>query len=351
MKMRIDLQTGTQVGFTAADKVNLLTKALQNQTIGVVGQQYIAKNVNDQTANALKALTQQNLADLCTQISQLSSSTVQYAHLAYDIEGNTVTNYYLGLVTRINYVPNNGQDIANAIHASPLGYITDQFASYGYEAYIIGNPPMGTFHFKQTITAETKNWLPRTQFQAQFASEEIGKQELSNQVIAQAQSKFQQAYNEQGYNVTVISATLTETTLLKRLAVAGMMRDYEYGFRYTIEIVLDSDKAFQNSPIAPLVIVAFGLAIALIAAAIVVPLAISEWLKSMTTKTWTSKQTTYGWVKNPNTGEYEWKETETKEESGTSPDLGGIFTTGTIIGIFGLVALLMVIYFVLGRKK
>ena len=350
--MRIDFETGAQQPFTAGDKVSLSTKALQNQTIGIIGKQFISATVDAPTAAFLPTMTQQNLTDLAAFIGQHSSTQVLYAHIAYDINGNVVTNYYLGIVAKINYVPNNGQDIANAVHLSPLGYITDQFASYGYDAYIIGQPPVGTFHYKQTITTKTDNWISLPNLLSAYSSEQAALDDLRNKFLAEIQNSTQQAYAAQGINVNVISANVLDCHLEKASFVSGLQRETGCKFVITFELVLDSDIAFQNSPIAPLVIAALILLAKILAAAVVIAITvylIVEWLKAMTTQTYTSEQTTYGWVANPNTGVYEWKPISTKTESGTNPDIGGILSVGSI-AVIGVVVVVVVILAMLGFR-
>ena len=350
--MRIDIETGTQQPFTAGDKVSLSTKALQNQTIGIIGKQFISATVNVATAAFLPTMTQQNLTDLAAFISQHSSTQVMYAHIAYDINGNVVTNYYLGIVAKINYVPNNGQDIANAIHLSPLGYITDQFASYGYDAYIVGSPPIGTFHYKQTITIKTDNWASLDDLLSVYSSEQAALDDLRNRVLAELQNATHQAYAQQGITVTVISANVLDYHLEKTDFALGFVGRRSCKFVITLEIVLDSDRAFQNSPIAPIVIAALIILAKIIAAAVIITIVayfLIEWLKAMTTQTYTSEQTTYGWVQNPTTGVYEWKPISTKTESGTMPNVGGILSVGTV-AVIGVVAVIIVILAMLGFR-
>ena len=81
-------ETGTEVPFTAADKVNLNTKALQGQTIGVVGNQYIAANVATNIANALNAFTTQNLTDIAAYISTFLSNPVKYMKVSWNMGAN-----------------------------------------------------------------------------------------------------------------------------------------------------------------------------------------------------------------------------------------------------------------------
>ena len=346
---RKDLETGTQVSFTAADKVSLLVKALQNQTIGIIGRQFIAATVNAQTASAMQNLTNADLASVAAFIGVQATATVKYMHLAYDINGNNVTNYYLGLVVQIDRVPNNGQDIANAIHASPLGYITDQFASYGYEAYIIGNPPVGTYHFSQQITAMTSDSIQEKELIDAYGSIEAAKQHLMNLFIANAQAKFQQAYSEQGANVTVISAEILNCDLIKTAVYGSLYPTYKLTVK--IDLTLDSDIPFQNSPIIPLVIIAIFAGIALVVGAYVGIPALFKWLESMTTKEVVSTQKTYGWQLNPNTGLYEWVLTDERTETITEPDLGGMGSLGIIIAALGVGAILLFAFMSKARSK
>jgi hypothetical protein len=336
-------ETGTEVTFTAADKVLLNTKALQGQTIGVVGNQYIAANVADNIATALNNFTMQNLTDIAAEISTFLSNPVRYMKVSWNMGANNlVTDFVIGCVVQIGNVPNNGADLQNAVHSTPLGYITDAFPSFGYAAYIIGTPPVGTFHYKQTVTAKTDNWLPLPTLLEEYGTEAAAIAELQNKFIANIKSATEQAYQQQGITVNVISATVTDIHLEKRLAVSGLLKGTECRLVVSFEIVLDSNIAFQKSPIAPLVLAALLVLAKIIAIAIVVGITaylIVEWLKAMTTHTYTSEQTQYGWVLNPNTGDWEWKATSTKTESGTNPDIGGIFSVGTIVIVIVIVAI------------
>lgn len=352
--MKIDLQTGQQVPFTAGDKVTLGTKALQDQFIGIVGQQFISANVNATQAAILTNMTQQKLADLSNFISSASTSTVQYLHLAYDINGNTVTNFYLGIVTKIFYVPNNGQDIANAIHTTLLGAIIDTFPSYAYDAYIIGSPPMGTFHYKQSISTQTEKFLRKEEILNIYQNETIALAELQNKFLANIQQATQQAYRDQGINVILISANITDIHFEKKTyeEMYQTMEDWRLSISY--DLVLDSDRAFQNSPIAPIVLAALILIAKIVAAAVVIGIAsylVVEWLKAMTTKTWSSEQIEYGWVFNPNTGEYDWKETSRKTESGTGPAVEGMLVIGAVVAAVAVVGILIVASKFRGSKK
>lgn len=334
-------ETGTQISFTAGDKVALDVSALQEQHIGIVGTQRVAGNVDAATVAMLNSFTQQNLADNATFIGQKASCTINYMRLSWNLNGSTVTDLVIGLVATIDKVPNNGQNLINAVlfDPSPLKYLLDQIPQLAYDAYIIGTPPIGTYHYVISATSEATQQVLDSEIVREFGSKENALAEFRNAFLANLQNATQQSFSEKGYTVNVVSAQILDIHWIEK-SIYGTIYPSS-ALSVTYEVTLDSNVPFQNSPIAPLVLAAIILIIKFLivaAVAVTVSYLIIQMLKSMVTKTWTSKQTTYGWVLNPNTGEWEYLPISTKEESGTAPDLGGetIFIIGAVIVIVAI---------------
>ncbi len=85
-------ETGVQVPFTAADKVNLLTVALQGQNIGIVGLLREPGTIDAPTVSMLNNFTQQNLTDIATKIGTDSSTTVKYMKMSWNLSGSRITD-------------------------------------------------------------------------------------------------------------------------------------------------------------------------------------------------------------------------------------------------------------------
>jgi hypothetical protein len=210
---------------------------------------------------------------------------------------------------------------------------------------------VGTYHNKGIIETITSKWIPVYELVNAYGSEEQALLELRNQATAQLKSQFETAFAQQGATVTVISADITDFHLEKATSNVPLQTPVlQARLHMTVNLTIDSNKPFMQSPLVLWVILAIGIAVAGTAAAITVPAAIADWLKSMTTKTQTFTQETYGWVKNPNTGQYEWKVTNTKTGTTTSPDYGGIGEIG-IIAVGGAVVLIVLLFFLNKSKK
>jgi hypothetical protein len=176
-------------------------------------------------------------------------------------------------------------------------------------------------------------------FQTEQGFLDYMKQNLPNAAL----KGFTDAYKQQGVTdiqvdwAKVLSLSLDANQKASGLAVAVL----------TLQVEFETNRVdLQASPIAPLVIIAIGIAIAFIIAALTLPLwlpVIGDWLKSMTTTTTTS--TKYAWTLNPQTGQYEWKPAST--ETTTTPDLGGIGSIGLIL----IAVVAVVLIFTIGLPK
>jgi hypothetical protein len=345
-------EIGTEVEFTAADKLPLEVKALQNQYLGVVGHQYIAANVAQNIADALNNFTTQNLQDIATYIAQYCSNTVKYMKVSWNMGANNhVTDFVIGCVIQITAVPNNGADLINAIHSGPLGYITDAFPSFGYDAYIIGNPAGNTIPYVQTFSAATTDWLSLQTLLDNYGTEEHAIEELRNHFVNNIAAKLVEGYAHEGIiGVTVKTAEITDVHLEKKLGVVGLQKALGCRFWISAKITLDSTTQLHTHSIT-LIVLAIGWTIAAIVIGLAAVAMIGDWLKSMTTSTVTSTETVYGWRQNPGTGEWEWVPVSTKTETETNPDLGGIWSIGMIIAIIVGVGLLIVLGIFASKRK
>jgi len=340
-------ETGVQVPFTAADKVNLLTVALQGQNIGIVGLLRVPGTIDVPTVAMLNNFTQQNLTDIATKIGTDSSTTVKYMKMSWNLSGSTITDLVLGLAVQITSVPNNGQDLINAVMVwGPLQYLLDQIPSLGYEAYIVGTPPVGTYHSTITVTVESENTVPLSTIMSDYGSEQSAIDSWRNKIIAGVQAQYTGKLAEQGITATVISATVLNMQLIKD-------SNNNCKLTITMEIVTDTNKPINDvtlgrSLIAPIIVAIIIIAIiASIAAAAIVA---DDILTKMVTKTVTVTEKTYGWIVDPVTGARTWGVVKETTRTETGPDYGGILmlAVGGVVLIGGLY---VVAKLVSGRKK
>jgi hypothetical protein len=330
-------ETGTEVPFTAGDKVNLLTVALQGQNIGIVGLLRVPGVIDAPATSMLNNFTQQNLTDIAAFVSANCSNPVKFMKMSWNLSGSTITDLVLGLVVTIDAVPNNGQDLINAVMVQgPLQYLLDQIPSLGYDAYIIGSPPVGTYHQTITVTAESGNTVPLSTIMSDYGSEQSAIDSWRNKIIAGVQAQYTSRLAEQGITATVISATVLNMQLIKdndncKLAI-------------TLEIVADTNKPINDvtlgrSLIAPIIIAIIIIAIiASIAAAAIVA---DDILTKMVTKTVTVTEKTYGWIVDPVTGEKTWGIVNETTRTETGPDYGGILTVAvaSVVVVGGIYAI------------
>lgn len=334
-------ETGTEVPFTAADEVNLLTYALQGQHIGDLGIQRYPVAVDAPTQDMLNNFTTQNLTDIANFIASNASVNVEYMKMSWNLQGATITDLVIGLVATITAIPNNGQDIINAMMVQgPIQYLLDQVPML-FSAYIIGKPPVGTYHQKITTTIESE-WGPYSSIISEYGSEQQAINILRNQIIADLQAKYVQKLAEQGITATVISVTVLNMQFLRNGDNCKLTM--------TMEVVIDSDTPIfeGNLPIP-----AIAWIILAIVLAITVPPSVAWVIVSMTTKTVTTEELEYGWVVNPVTGEAEWVVVRKTTKTETSPDYGGILmmAVGATILIGGLATVYLLLMKRNGRNK
>lgn len=334
-------ETGTEVPFTAGDKVGLLMVALQRQNIGIVGVLRVPGTIDAPAMSMLNNFTQQNLTDIAAFVSTNCSNPVKYMKMSWNLSGSTITDLVIGLVVTIDAVPNNGQDLINAVMVQgPLQYLLDQIPSLGYDAYIIGTPPVGTYHQTITVTAESENTVPLSTIMSDYGSEQSAIDSWRNKIIAGIQAQYASRLAEQGITATVISATVLSMQLIKD--------NDNCKLTITLEIVVDTNKpindvALGRSLIAPIIIAI--IVIAIIASIAATSIVADDILTKMTTKTVTITEKKYGWVKNPGTGEWSWVVVSESTSTETEPDYGGILTVavaGVIVvgGIYAISKLL-----------
>jgi len=198
------------------------------------------------------------------------------------------------------------------------------------------------FRYEQTFTAVTTSEISYDAITAHFGSEQAALDDFLSQVTPVIGDSVIQGYADQNVAVTVISSNLEKVwfdAAKKRRNIATLIA--------TFHVVIETEADLQKSPIAPLVIIAIGLAIALIVAAYVgVPL-FFDWLKSMSTDTIQSDK--YAWVQNPDTGVWEWK--LVSSETHTEPSIGGIASIGIILIVLVAVFLLFMVGIPSFRKK
>lgn len=159
--------------------------------------------------------------------------------------------------------------------------------------------------------------------------------------------------SEQAFKDWIISETtpfvsqkITEAFMSEGIPIVVL--DWKYNYVYlhpmgdlrTLEINIDcsfeSDEILATNPITAIMIVAIGLAIALVVAAITVPPVFFDWLKAMTTSTITTE--TLEWGQNPITGEWGWQKKTTSTY--TDPNVGGIAGLGAILIVIVIVGLI-----------
>lgn len=316
-------ETGTPVPFTAADKVNLLTVALQGQHIGIVSRQRTPNTIDAATVSMLNNFTQQNLTDNAAFIGANSSATVNYMKMSWNLSGSTITDLVIGFVGTITTVPNNGQDLINALmKQGPLQYLLDQVPSL-YDAYIIGNPPVGTYHQTITVTGSSDKSVPLSGIISTYGTEQQATDDVRNQLLANAKTHYEQALREHGYEGVLISATVLNIELVKD-------QNSNCKLSMTIEFVADT-----NKPILEVTLHAqklFGplfwgtvLLIALILS-ISVPILVADLIKSWTTKKTTITEKKYGLIVDPVTGTRTWGVVWEGTKDVTEPDYIGILT-------------------------
>lgn len=187
------------------------------------------------------------------------------------------------------------------------------------------------YRYEQIVSTYTKDIVSYDDLIAEFEGEAAFIDHMKTEWLPQIPSKIVQGYADQGITVTVVDYHIRNAYL-----DPSMKRRNEARFILVMDVTIETDAVLQGSPIAPIVIIAIGIAIALIVAAITVPFAFFGWMESMTVKSITSKK--YDWVKNPETGEWEWK--VVSEETVTEPDPWGMIIVGLIV-----VAMLLILVF------
>jgi len=188
--------------------------------------------------------------------------------------------------------------------------------------------------YRLNVTYGTKEWMDEQSIIDEYGSIDNFKEFALSQANELLPSKIEQAFQEQGVTVTFLELISTKIAWERSLWDNS---HYKRKLYYVCLCEIETESAFFESPIAPLVIVAIGFAIALIVAAFVVPPYFFAWLESMTTRQWEVEE--YEWVENPETGEWEWK--KTKVESGSSADPIGI---GGLVIVLGIAMLLIFLF-------
>lgn len=329
----IDVDVGSQVPFTVADEYKPTFKAMQEQNLGIVLTQNNGGNIDNATASQLNTLNEAQLNTLMTAIANNSTTAMQYLHVGYDITGTQLSNFYLALVTKIVKVPNNGQDLLNAVTKTTLGKAIKTMG-YNLKCYVIGNATAGTFHNKGVIQAVTTQLISASDLINEFGTLDEARQNIHNQIINNFKAKAEEAFSSKGITATVIAASVDTFEFEKVYVaspIAGRPPTIKYKANMTLNLTVDTDKALTGNSLTVICLVIVGLIIIGCIAAVTVPAAIKDWLISMTTSTSTFTEDIYGWVFNPNTGQYEWQKTQTRTGTDTNPDLGGIGEVGILL--------------------
>lgn len=349
-------ETGTPVEFTAADKVDMLTFALQGQNIGIVGTQNQPATVDSQTVNMFNTFTNQNLADIASEIGGKASASVRYMKMSWNLNGSTLTDLVIGFVATIGSVPNNGQDLVNALSSGPLGYVLGQISSYHWDSYIIGKPPVGTVHQELIFSTETKDYILVKTVLDEYGTKENAINIFRNTMIASIQNNFVSAVAETaGANVNVISAEVLNIELRESLDLFS--RQLKYKLYMTSKVVFDSDTLLnETTQISQKLLPHWAIAVILILAvgtSVGVGVGLSNWISNQNVKSYENYYKKYGWELNPNTGIWERVVTEEGTEKWKEPDYGGILTTFISLAVVGLIAYggLKVVGSLGGKKK
>lgn len=173
----------------------------------------------------------------------------------------------------------------------------------------------------------TPDQLPISQIYAEYPSEEAFLDDMKTQVTPIMPSMIEQAFADQGITVSVIASIYSRGWL--------EYINSDVKFHFEADATITTETRFFASPIAPLMVIAIGIAIALIVATIIIAPAIADWLRNSNVEKW--EVTEYGWVLDPNTGRYVW--VPIKTEKGESPTLISQLTPLLVLGGFGLLAL------------
>lgn len=184
------------------------------------------------------------------------------------------------------------------------------------------------YMYKQTINTVTKASVSYSEMLSHWGSEEAFINDISTQAYGSMVDKFVEAYAEQAITIEPILPAEFHLTLLKQ--------GDDLKVKCSMPISFYCESNLQGSPILVAVIIAIGIAVALIVAAFTIPPAFRDWLKSMTTTTSTSEK--WEWVLNPDTGEYDWK--LVSSETFSEPNPFGIGSIGIILILLMVVFLL-----------
>lgn len=180
-----------------------------------------------------------------------------------------------------------------------------------------------TYRYKIKFSMVTKKPIAFRTFREHYENDDEAKQQLYNEMLARLPSAIVQGFADQGETVSVVESEIVNFELI-RVGWQG----YDVVLRVNAKATIETESNYFGSPIAPLVIIAIGVAIALIAAAITVPPLIAEWLQSMTTETWTVEQ-------------YDAEGNLIKKETGSQPSLGGM----TILFVFLIIGVVILAMF------
>ena len=204
---------------------------------------------------------------------------------------------------------------------------------------------MALHKYNQIVTSKTTQDLPLSMLVSQFGSEQAFIDYMMNNLPSKLVDAFVEGYRQQGVtDINILWARVNSCILDPFAKNSGRAIGV-----IAVQIEFETDRAdLQASPIGAFVIIAIGIAVALFIAACTMTFwlpVIIDWLKSMTTKEVTSEK--YDWVKNPDTGEYEWK--KVSSETKTEPDIGGIGTIGLIL--IAIVVVMMLFMFGTSRLR
>lgn len=190
-------------------------------------------------------------------------------------------------------------------------------------------------------TYGTKDWMPEEEIINEYGSVGAFQDYLYTNAEALVPPKIVEAFAEQDIVVTFVSLESLQIAWERSGFWDGGTVTYKRKVYFIVSCFIESDSDFFGSPIAPLVIVAIGLAIALIVAAIVVPILFFNWLETTSTKEW--EVTKWDWIPSPLSeadcvsdaeverywdGQQCWEYRVVQEERGREPSWEGIIALG-----------------------
>jgi len=206
------------------------------------------------------------------------------------------------------------------------------------------------FKFTAKTSKEYESNVCRTMTGSCIPDWDVSLDEIKNTAINHLPTAVADAIadlaREQGFSYTNISITNVHAEYSFRTS-RRQFRDWTEIKQFAklelgCTVQYDSDQPIHNPLIATIIKYVIGAIVGIIIAYFAIE-AVKQWLISMTTTT--SEWSSWEWVENPETGEWEWK--QTSEGKTVTPDIPGIAGVGAI----GIVLVVVVLLFLgLGRK-